>query len=140
MKNQILFGPIEMLKICKIKRRISSDWNRKGILPHQKKGKKLSWNKFNIEDIFLINIAIELRKYNITIEKIKKIQKWIKEKNNIQEIIEKGSKQWMYLLTDLEKNNKIIEDKDLDFNTRGLPGLIIIINLVHVINKTTQKI
>ena len=131
--------------------RIINSWTSSGILDDERK-KPQGWRKFSTMDIILMTILIELRKFGLSIEKLKQVKNSLylpaQESNNPNAItrlefallrsktsIEDGN---TYLLIDSNGNTGVITERDIALNrtTNNIPASYIYINF----NKVEKEI
>jgi DNA-binding transcriptional MerR regulator len=139
--KNILFQ-IEMVgKVCDIPVRTLSNWDMKGVLPHQKKNDIEKWNTFNLHDLFLIKIISSLRSKNISMKDIKKFCDWLGAEDRITNEIHKAISGNQYIITDLQNNYSIVSDKNFGDSALGMAkDAMFAFNLRPIIYQLTDEL
>lgn len=96
-----IFSTETTRKVCKIPYKKLSDWDRKGILPHQKREVAEGWRTFDFNDLLMIKIILFLRENGAAVHNIKKFNKWFDDKKRISDIIHNVTREDLYIATNL---------------------------------------
>lgn len=119
-----------------------SAWDKKGVLPSQKKYGEKGWRTFSFYDLFIIQLVLLLRDKNIPISNIKEVYFNISNENEIVNVINDslciGEK--MYFATDLNGRYSILPENDIDKILEMCRTSLIIFNLNKIFQELKEKL
>lgn len=125
-------------KISNISYRQINDWDKKGLLPHQKRGAIEDWRRFTVGDVIILTIYSLLRTQGISVPKLKRLYDWTNQEKWLSSLFRNifVFRSEMYLCTDLEENFLILPFEDLEDNMITLSDKPITVLWLNPIIKT----
>jgi DNA-binding transcriptional MerR regulator len=128
-------------KAANISYRQISEWDRRGMLPHQKREDEKDWRKFTGTDVIVLSIISKLKERGIPITRLKNLFDWLKTEKFLnflfRYIFQFKSK--MYLVTDLE-DFWVLPDEDVEIHVLAFSEKPMIVLFLNPIVETTCEI
>jgi|SRR3989344_7427371 len=135
-----IFPTETAIKVCHMPYRRFSDWDRKGVLPHQKRGSIEGWRTFSFHDLLVIKAIALLRENGVPVLKIKKMYDWLNGKEGITGLVKHVLREDIYIATDLKDAPIVLLEKDFGDAVRLAQPLMLAFKLRPILDELLKDL